>query len=1034
MIDIHYAVQIDLSDDTSDTDATIGLYSGYLRWVTERPDYDGSTVVPTGDNDGNTWKEGFLTDRNDLGSPVRLINILASGNYGTLSGFTFTVDNTSVDGTGTGDKFSDVIFDNDYFIINRKINFYVVIDDVFYYAWGGIVTRTGYDDTKYEIVCEDIFKTVHKPLPPETISKRNFKNLLSKTEGKSIPVCFGLVDNAQILNISVKNESIDIITSDATTYRSAPISDYDSGTKTVTVLTGQLTFAANDLQGKYLRHTLDGDDQVTLIKSNTATSLSASPYSDYEIDFVIENELSTEPVTFPSASDVKGSWIEVFDLQSTYIVSNQAINEVFRGDGGKPIKLKYWDKDSFDWLDVSEIAQESDLSDISDGYPGIKVLSKVVDYEGNYNKLVSFAPKKVQYRKTTYSTSTALVFTETANGFNTEGDEDVRDYNISSKVTNTWTVNNPTAGLLDGLITFYFYIKPPDNLKHRDFENAYILVDMDITPDQTLNTISNGFAKLQKWPTSTLLTDKDEITPAAQWTITQTTPATADEIRTIPGSHYNNDEGNQEQFINEQSGLSIVSFYDKAKIFRAFPNLTTIIQARFRDFPVTTLTTLDFDFFQFAFAIDVQINIISEDVFTKVNGESTGSDTTDNVYHIIKHILEDYDGISSSDITYNNLLASRFTWKAGRQIIDRKNSKEYLTELARQSFVGIYPTREGYRGLKAFRDDDDFSSVTHDDSIIIAGSITRWEDSDINQVYNDFEIKYDYNTAGDRFEQTIFIHKADGTFPNQLVCTGTDTNRTFQTGTVSEKADGTFFITLTFSSDPTWAEVGASASISDTIGIIEFGTISRKTSSEIDIEFTNNGNWSNGDTTTTTTVIDHSTSLQAWKEYVGGYTDYNTASDLWTACNNSYTRTGRLNPLPSSLSECKWYIEESKFYDNSPGDNSAAHQYLGLLVEWSTRQKTIVEYEIPLTATNIVLELLTPIIFNDPKYTDGDDRQGYITKIKINPNRSTMSIEATLEPADIDSVTNCIIQESGQSPDDIQETGSQSDDIQEGVC
>lgn len=1046
---IHYAVQIDLSADTSDTDTDIGLYSGYFRWVTDRPDYDGVTVVPTGDNDGNIWKKGMFIDRKKIGSAIRMINIISSGDYGTLSGFNFKIDNTALNSTGVGNSFSDEILANDYFLINRQTKLYVIIDDVFYTTWTGIVTRTNHNELTFDIICEDNFKTIHKPLPPNTVTKRQFPNLASKDEGKIIPVCFGLVDNAKLVNISVIDKTININNWLGRTYRTAPIFDYNSGTKTVTIFTGNLFFETNVLADKYLKHIGDGDDQVLRIISNTESVQHSLTYDEgqtlvlYKCDIVLENTLTETPIEYPPDSDVFGSWVEIFDFNSVYLVSNDTIELFFKSDDKLLTKVNYWDTDLGEWVDISEIAEENSLLNIdSFGYPGIKVLSKVIDFDGNYFKISTITPENIEYIEKQRNNN-ALVHTETTNDFVIGGDnENIRSNTKTDYGDIITDVTNSSGGDLNGLFHYHFLMKFPNDLKIDSFNDVFCLADWDLESDRNHPDGSNA---IYKRPQDAYKHIQDYIGVPAVLRTGGLTASTAVELRTIPGNHYNNGEANQTQFEDNKTNLSIVSWYDKPKIIRSYPNVEISMYNFVNTFPNGTTTEIKVRIYEICLGVERAINVTKEDVYTKVAGEVNFTESSDNIYIILRNILEIYDGIANADIDYNDLNANRYYWRAGRQLTERKNSKEYLQEIARQTFIGIYPTRKGLRALKAFRDDTDFSTVTHTtaNGSIVVGSISKFEKSDINQVYNDFEIKYDWNPAGKRFEQSIYIHKANDPdamgFPGRFESTDptNDTNRTFATGTVNIRADGTSYITLTFGADPTWASKGLTCSIDDTsmgIGAIEFGTITRKTTTEIDIEFENTSNLADGATTTTTTVIEHATPLQFWKEYVGGYTDYGRASTLWTACNNSYTRTGRLNPLPKQLSECKWFIEESKFYDNSPGDNSTAHKYLDNLIEWTTRQKDIVEYKIPITSTNIALELLTPLTFNDQKYTGGSDRQGYITKIKINPGEDTISIEATLEPTDIDSVTDCFIQETGQSSTDIQESGSQPDDIQEGIC
>ncbi|MCH7783218.1 hypothetical protein IID62_09135, partial [candidate division KSB1 bacterium] len=113
-----------------------GAGGSAFRWVTERPDYDGSTVVPTGElptANATKWGEGMITSRADLGNPVRLINVNIAGNYGSLSGFQFSIDNTRIEGgTFDGELFFDVLDDQKYYTLNRKVRVYTILDNVYF--------------------------------------------------------------------------------------------------------------------------------------------------------------------------------------------------------------------------------------------------------------------------------------------------------------------------------------------------------------------------------------------------------------------------------------------------------------------------------------------------------------------------------------------------------------------------------------------------------------------------------------------------------------------------------------------------------------------------------------------------------------------------------------------------------------------------------------------------------------------------------------------------------------------------------------
>ena len=161
------------------------------------------------------------------------------------------------------------------------------------------------------------------------------------------------------------------------------------------------------------------------------------------------------------------------------------------------------------------------------------------------------------------------------------------------------------------------------------------------------------------------------------------------------------------------------------------------------------------------------ISSIDGDLYTVVEGVK-GSDglETNNVYKVFKYMFEDNDGISSSEIDYDNVDTTRNTWWCGRQITEYKNTYEYIDELAKQSFVAIYPMRDGKRRLTAWRDAIERTAEVHNENNIIRDSIRSWGKTNLNQVYNNFMLKYSWDIGFKKFLRKMFVIKIDeSTFP-----------------------------------------------------------------------------------------------------------------------------------------------------------------------------------------------------------------------------------------------------------------------------
>jgi len=421
---------------------------------------------------------------------------------------------------------------------------------------------------------------------------------------------------------------------------------------------------------------------------------------------------------------------------------------------------------------------------------------------------------------------------------------------------------------------------------------------------------------------------------------------------------------------------------------------------------------------------------------------------TDSVYRTIQHILETYDGISSTDIDYNNMAGSRGRayWKVGRQVADRKKSSKYLDEICQHSFVSMFPTRTGKRGIKAWRDDTTVIAA-HDDSKILKDSsgkplITKFEKIPLSKVYNDIEINYDWNPGLQAFNKSITITNADqSAFPTLYQSTGVDNELSIGTGDdtwvsaqVFIEADGYGIVNVKCDTEPTWASVGNYLSVNDGAGVIilyaKITSINEVTGDwYILCDFYNTYGIPYNGVTSSGTLYDHGTGVPEWTTYVSGVEGYVDAKIWWLYCRSAYQETHVINKIKF---DCKWYYDNTDF-DEPGGTNDTPFYLLQELMVYCTKQKYHVEYHLPITAANLQLELNDPITFNDVQYTDSTDRLGYINKIKIipSPTKPMIMIDLILNPYSLEGY-NLII-ETGSAPDTIIETGSQTDTYTEGA-
>ena len=409
-------ITLDISDTTSATDVNIGLNSGVFYWITGRPGYTGSGYLGDAPS-GKTWYEGILA-LNNLGQPNRIVDIITDGDYGTLSGFTFVIDNTS--------NFWYSIQNNLYNLKNRIVNVYIFLDDVSYQNWSGVVKDVVFDRVKYTIKCKDNFTAIHKTLPPEKITNTSFPNIDSPDEGKAFPICFGLVNRAKLYNVSMVPEAIDLAPSIPNTITSSPAKKYsyyyptaDTGTPYVDIYNPNSSFDEDVFKGKnYYLRVIKGDDQVIKIIGNDATA-AGSPNSGYNYTrLYLEKSLSKSDTQFSADGNnwVPGDgelsddvwFFQIVSMTSQYVLSLNSIEEFDQLNTDLVLKRYDANKNDYEDIEFDSIEFSNDTSS-SIGYPYVNIISGNFDYEGDMVIDFPIVPDLIRYAGVTGSAGFVLV-------------------------------------------------------------------------------------------------------------------------------------------------------------------------------------------------------------------------------------------------------------------------------------------------------------------------------------------------------------------------------------------------------------------------------------------------------------------------------------------------------------------------------------------------------------------------------------------------------------------------------------------------
>lgn len=275
---INYGIEV-ITEKTAITNQAYGLVDGIFRWITGRPSYDGSTVIPKDEfgNDITTaWYEGIIT-KDSIRGLSRAVDISETGDYGVGSSLSFGIRNDQL--------IWEFVYLNKIYFINRTVNVYVIIDNVFYQVWSGIVTKNPTEEDSYMFNCSDAYKTLHKMMPPIVVSNTNFPGSSEDAQGAVIPICVGDVTYAKLQTISDASETYNIVDttllSDKRYLIKAcyAVNYYHQGPfiahPYITLYTKGVTFTLNQLAGSYLFPVAGGgecsSDQLVRVYGNAAT-------------------------------------------------------------------------------------------------------------------------------------------------------------------------------------------------------------------------------------------------------------------------------------------------------------------------------------------------------------------------------------------------------------------------------------------------------------------------------------------------------------------------------------------------------------------------------------------------------------------------------------------------------------------------------------------------------------------------------------------------------------------------------------------
>jgi hypothetical protein len=180
-----------------------------------------------------------------------------------------------------------------------------------------------------------------------------------------------------------------------------------------------------------------------------------------------------------------------------------------------------------------------------------------------------------------------------------------------------------------------------------------------------------------------------------------------------------------------------------------------------------------------------------------------------------------------------------------------------------------------------------------------------------------------------------------------------------------------------------------------------------------------------------------------WYEYFGGLIgdpsnsaiNYADSKDIWDKCRASFVTNQSVKQAQNDISQLVWFIDTFLFNGGSDtwghGTQSSAYLFLQLLAQWTTLQKYIVKYRIPIDPTTVETELLDVVTFSDVIYTADEIIPGIIIHVEPDPSTDQLVISTILKPSVVQGYNLIIERGPLLNTDTITEGDHQTDTITE---
>lgn len=814
MINIKFAVEIDLTLQTTLTIPSLGITDGIAKYITGNVDVD-------------DFKQGFILDKS-LGALSTTANFNNGGSYVTFSSFSFKVSNSN--------DYWKTVISNDLNFANKPVKVYIVVDGVFKSEWFGIIEDDPRDVTTYTFECVSTFRKLHNQICTKTVTAMSDSADDEESKEVTVPVSIGVIPFAATVPLfSEKNytklfnhvkfggyvQGEELIPARA---RLAGVSDshlaykYTPSTaKDATLDIGSdIILEEGALAGKWIT-CVRGPNQglSALIETSAATVYndrsSTSTGTDYvsikywvrltlylplPTDTVIKGYTTWDAYTTEVNKKYDNDYFVIYDQQVTHILSDNAI---LYPTESPTVYEKYANNNKLVPLG-SSINKWNNISTDGSPYPGFNIPSASQSESGTLKTYTSI-PYGVIWSSTSTNPPVGYSYNQLIGQKATVTEKILTD--PSDKTFLQFWRDQRSPEYADNHFKFKLYLKDPTSLKvppKKLFIGLRWMVSMG-------SEINIGSHQVQyKYDIDVIGINEGAIasirTPEGDWLPQQPYPVNSDKV-SIGSPFLVNDIppnlSSTDLYTDNSKWFNIMRRPDQYDIIKVCDFLTDEIDFKLIDsidFEFTlwlaksaTVQNFNIRIYQLCIIAENDLKVSTTPLFTHIKGNHFSSlKVTSGAYGgrfteetpiqnpstIIEYILRDYDnidtypniqGVTINTTSFDNISTARKGWYLGRQLSEKKFTYEYINELLAQSFCGL--VLNGNAELELI----DISvapknEFTINETNIIKSSINRIEKLPASDVYLDCTLNYGYNYSTKKFDKKVgIINIEQASFP-----------------------------------------------------------------------------------------------------------------------------------------------------------------------------------------------------------------------------------------------------------------------------